>query len=62
MAKYCVFWKNCDLFQIVENMDQQITINFQEIPNDKGTFLTTVYTKCSTFEMIDLWDSLNDYE
>ncbi|KAJ8567684.1 hypothetical protein K7X08_019892 [Anisodus acutangulus] len=58
--KHKIKKQDCDLFQVVENNDQQITISFKINPTDTGSFVTAVYAKCTALERIDLWNSITD--
>lgn len=62
-GKTWCFWSYIDQFEIIANEEQQLSINFKETAQDKGTVITTVYAKCTSVERRDLWSNfeyLND--
>ncbi|XP_019251034.1 PREDICTED: uncharacterized protein LOC109229947 [Nicotiana attenuata] len=45
-------------FDILFNMEQQITLKMLDIDSKKEIIITMVYAKCNAIERIELWDTL----
>ncbi|XP_070052664.1 uncharacterized protein [Nicotiana tomentosiformis] len=56
-GKIWCFWNYLDHTKILANNEQQITLKMKDNVANSGTFITTVYAKCTTSERRDLWDS-----